>query len=71
MLSPVALFRRIRTLTMLARTALSPEMQAVYSARIELARLQAHRQGKAIWLRSVEAHNAKHGLPVGTPYRAA
>lgn len=34
----VALTRRIRTLTMLARTALTSEQRAVYAARIELAR---------------------------------
>lgn len=71
MITPVALIRRIRTLRMLARTALTPEMSAVYGARVELAWMHAKRQGRAAWARSVSAHNARHGLPISTPYVAA
>lgn len=59
----VAMTRRIRTLKMLARTALTPSMQAVYSARVELAWLHARRQGKLAWQRSQARANASAGYP--------
>lgn len=68
---PVAFVRRIRTLRMLASTALTAEQTAIYTARIELAWAHIRIAGRTSWKRAVEAHNAKHGLPAGTPYRAA
>ncbi|RPJ39935.1 MAG: hypothetical protein EHM35_01035 [Planctomycetaceae bacterium] len=67
-MTPVALTRRIRTLKMLSRTALTPQLQAVYSARVELAWMHARRQGKLAWQRSQARANASAGYPYGSSY---